>query len=46
MNETNNQVIIEALVNQIKDLKLTILVKESEIEKLNKELKQKEKSNG
>ena len=43
MYGTNNQVIIEALVDQIKNLKLTIIVKDSEIEQLKKELKNKEK---
>ena len=42
MYGSNNQVIIDALVDQIKNLKLTILVKESENEQLRKELKEKE----
>ena len=42
MYGSNNQVIIDALVDQIKNLKLTILVKESEIEQLRRELKEKE----
>ena len=43
MYGTNNQVIIEALVDQIKKLKLDIIVKDSEIEMLKKELSEKEK---
>lgn len=43
MYGTNNQVIIDALVDQIKNLKLTIVVKDSEIERLKKELSDKEK---
>lgn len=42
MYGSNNQVIIDALVDQIKNLKLTILVKESENEQLRAELKKKE----
>lgn len=41
--DTNTRVIIDALVEQIKHLKLTILVKDSEIENLKKELSNKEK---
>ena len=43
MYGTNNQVIIDALVDKIKSLKLTISVKECEIEQLKKELNNKEK---
>ena len=46
MYGTNNQVIIDALVDQIKKLKLDILLRDSEIEKLKDELKMKEASNG
>lgn len=42
MYGTNNQIIIDALVDQIKRLKLDILVKDSEIENLKGELKKKE----
>ena len=42
MYGNNNQVIIDALVDQIKRLKLDILVKDSEIENLKGELKKKE----
>lgn len=46
MYGTNNQVIIDALVEQIKNLKLTILVKDSEIEQLKKDFKKKEEGDG
>ena len=46
MYGNNTHVIIDALVEQIKSLKLTILVKESEIEQLKKERKEKEANNG
>ena len=42
MYGTNNQVIIDALVDQIKKLKLDIIVRDSEIERLKKELSDKE----
>lgn len=37
MYGTNNQVIIEALVDKIKSLKLTLSIRETEIEQLKKE---------
>lgn len=37
MYGTNNQVIIDALVDQIKKLKLDLIIKESELEQLKKE---------
>jgi hypothetical protein len=43
MYGTNNQVIIDALVDQIKKLKLDLIIKESENEQLKKELSNKEK---
>ena len=46
MNEKNTPVIIDALVEQIKSLKLTILVRDSEIESLKKKLAEKEANNG
>lgn len=46
MYGTNNQVIIDALVDQIKKLKLDLIIKDSEIEHLKKELKAKEVANG
>lgn len=45
MNEKNTQVIIDALVDQIKSLKLTILVRDTEIAQL-KERLNKEKGEG
>ena len=42
MYGNNNQVIIDALVDQIKKLKLDIIVRDSEIERLKKELSDKE----
>ena len=43
MYGSNNQVIIDALVNEIKRLKLDLSIRESEMEKLKKELSNKEK---
>lgn len=43
MYGTNNQVIIDALVDKIKSLKLTLSIKETEIEQLRKQLSNKEK---
>ena len=40
------QVIIDALIIQIKNLKLQILIKDSEIDTLKKKLEDKEESNG
>lgn len=37
MYEKNNQVIIEALVDKIKSLKLTLSIRDAEIEQLKKE---------
>lgn len=42
MFENTTQVIIDALVDQIKKLKLDVLVRDSEIEHLKDELKKKE----
>lgn len=46
MYGNNNQVIIDALVDQIKRLKLDILVKDSEIEQLKGKLAEKEDEKG
>lgn len=40
------QIIIDALIDQIKKLRLDILIKDSEIEQLKEELKKKEVSDG
>jgi hypothetical protein len=37
MYGTNNQIIIDALVDKIKSLKLTLSIRETEIEQLKKE---------
>ena len=42
MYGSNNQVIIDALVNEIKRLKLDLAIRESELEALKKERKEKE----
>lgn len=42
MYDEKTQIIMDALVAQIKNLKLSILIKDSEIESLKKELKEKE----
>lgn len=43
MYDNNTQVIIDALVDKIKSLKLTLSIKETEIEQLRKQLSNKEK---
>lgn len=40
---TNNQVIIDALVDKIKSLQLTLSIRDTEIEQLKKQLSNKEK---
>lgn len=40
--DERNQIIMDALVTQIKNLKLNILIKDSEIESLKKKLAEKE----
>lgn len=45
MYGTNNQVIIDALVDKIKKLNLDVIIKDSEIEQLKAKLKEKEEVN-
>ena len=46
MYDENTKIIMDALVTQIKNLKLQILIKDSEIESLKKKLEEKEVQNG
>lgn len=46
MNEKNIPVIIDALVDMIKKLRIDVLVRDSEIEHLKDKLKEKETSDG
>lgn len=46
MFDSKTQVIIDALVDQIKKLKIDVLVRDSEIEQLKEKLKEKEATNG
>lgn len=43
MYDNNTQVIIDALVDKIKSLKLTLSIRDTEIEQLRKQLSNKEK---
>ena len=46
MYDINTEIIIKALVDKIKDLQVEVMVKESKIEKLEEQLKEKEAANG
>ena len=44
--EYNTRVIIDALISQIKQLRLDILIRDTEIKRLKEELAKKEETNG
>jgi hypothetical protein len=46
MFDKRTQVIIDALVDQIKKLQLDVLLRDTEIEQLKEKLKEKEAANG
>lgn len=46
MYDTNAQIIIDTLVDRIKNLQIDVMVKDAKIEKLQKELEAKEVANG
>lgn len=46
MFDKNTQIIIDALVDQIKKLRIDVLIRDSEIEQLKDELKAKGEANG
>ena len=46
MFDRRTQVIIDALVDQIKKLQLDVLLRDTEIEQLKEKLKEKEAANG
>ena len=46
MFDMNAKIIINALVDKIKDLRCELIIKNSKIEKLEEQLKEKEAANG